>query len=170
MPSPLVQLAEDVVGLREVGSAGAKGAFKFRFADLAVTISVELREQVFQRVRPAGQVEPIDDWPCAASRAPMVAGDICDFPPGQGGGVELPEAGPLPEKSKGFVELCPKPVDCGEDDFDDVSDCSASNADDTAPRASSMANLRQMPHSAALYFPSRSISKRHAMMKKPTKP
>ena len=43
----LVQLAEHVVGLRKVGSAGAKGVFKFRFADLAVAVGVELREQVF---------------------------------------------------------------------------------------------------------------------------
>src|SRR5438067_3200040 len=68
----------------------------------------------------ADVVEPIDDWPCAASSAPIVAGDSCDFPPDQGGG-DLAEAGPFPEKSKGFAELCPKPVDCGDDGFDDVS-------------------------------------------------
>src|SRR5436309_9585766 len=37
-------------------------------------------------------VEPIDDWLCAASSAPIVAGDSCDFPPDQGGG-DLAEAG-----------------------------------------------------------------------------
>ena len=42
----LVELAEDVIGLREVGPTGAKRAFKFRFADLAVAIGIELREQV----------------------------------------------------------------------------------------------------------------------------
>src|SRR5258705_11398117 len=62
----------------------------------------------------ADVIEPIDDWPCAASSAPMVADDICDFPPDPGGGgVELPEAGPFPERSNGFAEPCLKPVDCG---------------------------------------------------------
>jgi hypothetical protein len=100
----------------------------------------------------------------------MVAGDICEPPPDQGGGVALPEAGPFPGKSKGFVAPCPKPVDCGDDGFDDVNDCSTSSAVDTAPRAISMAKPRQMPHGAAFYFPGRSISKRRAMAKKPTKP
>jgi hypothetical protein len=81
----------------------------------------------------------------------MVAGDSCEAAPDQGG-FELPEAGPFPEKSNGFLALCPKPVDCGEDDFDDVSDCSASSAVDTAPRASSMAKPRQTPHGAAFYL------------------
>jgi hypothetical protein len=83
----------------------------------------------------------------------MVAGDIRDFPPDQGGG-ELPVAGPFPGKSRGFLELCPKPVDGGDDGFDDVSDCNTSSADDMAPRASSMAKPRQMPHGAAFHFPS----------------
>src|ERR1700687_2361237 len=64
----------------------------------------------------ADAVEPVDDWLCAASSALMVAGDICE-PPLDQDGVELPEAGPLPEKSKGFVELWLKPVDCGAADF-----------------------------------------------------
>src|SRR5258705_13936950 len=42
----LVQLRQDVVGLREVGAAGAERVSKFRYADLAVIISIELREQV----------------------------------------------------------------------------------------------------------------------------
>ena len=73
-----------------------------------------------------------------------MAGDIFEVPPGQGGGGELAEAGPLAERSKGFVALWLKPVE-GDVDFDEVSDCSASSADDTAPRASSMAKPRQMP-------------------------
>jgi hypothetical protein len=83
----------------------------------------------------------------------MVAGDICEPPPGPDGGFELPEAGPFPVTSKEFLELCPKPVACEEDDFGDVSDCSTSSAVDTAPRASSMAKPRQTPHGAACYFP-----------------
>jgi hypothetical protein len=43
-----IQLIEDVVGLREVGSAGAKGVFEFRFGDLAVAIGIDLREQILQ--------------------------------------------------------------------------------------------------------------------------
>src|SRR5260370_29111920 len=99
--------------------------------------------------------QPAEDWLCAASSALMVAGDICEPPPGHGGGVELPVAGPFPGKSKGFVAPCPKPVDCGDGGFGDVSDCSTSSADDTAPRASSMAELRQMPHGAAFIFPAK---------------
>ena len=49
----LVQLAENVVGLRDIAAAGAKRGFKFRFADLSVAIGVELREQMLQRVRAA---------------------------------------------------------------------------------------------------------------------
>ena len=36
----LVQLAEHGVGLRDIGAAGAKGVFEFRFADLAVVVGV----------------------------------------------------------------------------------------------------------------------------------
>ena len=82
----------------------------------------------------------------------MVAGDICEPPPDHGGGIELPGAGPLAERSKGFVALWLKPVE-GDVDFDKVNDCSTSSADDTAPRASSMAEPRQMPHGAAFYLP-----------------
>ena len=52
--------------------------------------------------------------------------------------------------SKGFVVLVSKPVAGGVDDFGEVNDCRASNADDTAPRASSMAELRQMPRCCGL--------------------
>src|SRR5258705_10719547 len=60
--------------------------------------------------RPIGAVvaEPAEDWLCAASSALMVAGDICEPPPGHGGGGGLPVAGPFPGKSKGFVAPCPK--------------------------------------------------------------
>jgi hypothetical protein len=81
-----------------------------------------------------------------------VAGDSCENPLEPEAGVGLPDAAALPEKSNGFVGVWLKPVDCGEDDFDEVSDWRASNADDTAPRASSMTKLRQMPHGAASYL------------------
>ncbi len=48
-----VELVEDVVGLGEVGAAGAKRVLEFRLADLAVAIGVDLREQILQR---AGRV------------------------------------------------------------------------------------------------------------------
>src|SRR6267142_2393434 len=51
----LVQLAEHVVGLRGVGAAGAEAVFKFRFADLAVAIGIELREQILQGIGLAGR-------------------------------------------------------------------------------------------------------------------
>ena len=43
-----VELAEHIVGLREVGAAGAECVFKFRFGDLAIAIAVDLREQILQ--------------------------------------------------------------------------------------------------------------------------
>jgi hypothetical protein len=43
-----IQLFEDVVGLREVGSTSAKSVFEFRFGDLAVAVGIDLREQILQ--------------------------------------------------------------------------------------------------------------------------
>jgi len=51
----LIQFAEYIVGLRDVGAAGAKRVFKFGFAELTVAIGIDLREQVLQRVRLAGR-------------------------------------------------------------------------------------------------------------------
>jgi hypothetical protein len=71
--------------------------------------------------------------------------------------AELPEAAfpeveAVPDKSNGLVESWVTPVDCEDDDFDEVSDLRASNTDDAAPRASSMTELLQMPHGAAFCF------------------
>jgi len=71
--------------------------------------------------------------------------------------AELPEAAfpeveAVPDKSNGLVESWVTPVDCEDDDFDEVSDFRASSADDAAPRASSMTGLRQTPRSAAFHF------------------
>ena len=46
----LVELAEHIVGLRDVGSAGAERVLEFLLADLAIAVAVDLREQVLQRV------------------------------------------------------------------------------------------------------------------------
>ena len=51
----LVHFAEHVVGLGGVGAAGAEAVFKFRLADLAVAIGIELREQILQGVGLAGR-------------------------------------------------------------------------------------------------------------------
>jgi len=66
----------------------------------------------------------------------MVAGDR----PPPGGDPPAPEAGlaavPVPN---GVVAVWLKPVvACGDEDFFAVSDCSASNADESAPRAGNM--------------------------------
>ena len=50
----LVELAKDIVGLREIGAAGAERALELVLGDLAVAIGIDLREQVFQRIRRAG--------------------------------------------------------------------------------------------------------------------
>ena len=86
---------------------------------------------------------------CAASSALIVSGDICvnPFPPVAGLGFA--EAAELLDTSNGLIEFWLKPVVCGDDDFEEVSDCRASIADDRAPRASNMAELRQMPRRAA---------------------
>jgi hypothetical protein len=108
-------------------------------------------------------------WPCAAISALIVAGEICvnPAPPVTGGG--LPVCAWLLVVSNGVVALWVKPVVCGEVDFDEVSDCSASIADEAAPRASSMTELRQMPRSRGLSFYSIRISKRRAISKNPVK-
>src|SRR6202022_345164 len=45
----LAHLAEHVVGLRDIGAAGAERVLEFGFAELAVAVGIDLREQVFQR-------------------------------------------------------------------------------------------------------------------------
>src|SRR5260370_2822637 len=98
----------------------------------------------------ADAVVAVDDWLCAASRALMVAGDSCENPLEPEAGVELPEGAVLPERSNGLAGAWLKPVDGGDENFDEVSEWRASSADDTAPRASSMTKLRQMPHGGLL--------------------
>ena len=94
-------------------------------------------------------VDPVDDWLCAASSALMVAGDIGENPFDAEAVVGLADGAALPGIVNGFVEACPNPVVCGDDDFEGSSDWRASSADDAAPRANSMAELRRMPHEAA---------------------
>src|SRR5450755_848359 len=99
----------------------------------------------------AGVVVAVGDWLCAASSVLMVAGDIWVKPLPPVVGVEVPEVGVvLPDRSNGLLEFWLKPVAGGDFAFGAVSDCRASSADDTAPRASSMAELRQMPQCCGL--------------------
>jgi hypothetical protein len=78
-----------------------------------------------------------------------VAGEICEGALNPDAWLELAEVGAGLDISNGSVELWPKPVDCDEDDADEVSDLMASTAAEAAPKANSMAELRQMPHGAA---------------------
>ena len=73
----------------------------------------------------------------------MVSGDICEPPPPEPEGEPAPtEADELEDiRSNGL--LASWPVDCADDDFDDVSALRASMADDAAPRAKNMAELQQ---------------------------
>ena len=50
----LVQLAENSIGRREIGSTGAKRVLEFRFADLAIAIGIERRKQILESIGPAG--------------------------------------------------------------------------------------------------------------------
>src|ERR687896_1714128 len=45
----LIEFSEHAIGLPNVGAARAKRLFEFRLADLAVTVAVDLPEQVLQR-------------------------------------------------------------------------------------------------------------------------
>jgi hypothetical protein len=107
------------------------------------------------RLVDAGVVVAVDDWPCAASSVLIVAGESWEKPLLPVAGVELAEVVAVLATSNGFVEAESKPVAGGVDDFDEVSDWSASNAVDAAPRANSMGELQQMPHGAALQIPTK---------------
>jgi ribulose-phosphate 3-epimerase len=87
---------------------------------------------------------PVDDWPCAASSASIVAGEICDAAPNPVVGAVVADAEALLGISNG---LSPKPVAWVELELDEVSDWTASNAVDAAPRANSMTEL--LPQRAA---------------------
>src|SRR5262245_62134152 len=52
-----VELAKDVIGLREIGAAGAERILELALGDLAVAISVDLREQIFQRILATRRLE-----------------------------------------------------------------------------------------------------------------
>jgi hypothetical protein len=80
----------------------------------------------------------------------MVAGDICEPPPlNPVAGAELPEGEVPPARPNGSAELWPKPVDAGEDDFEEVSDLKASIAVYAAPRANNMKRTPPTPHRTA---------------------
>ena len=109
-----VELVEDVVGLREVGAAGAERVFEFRFADLAVAIGVDLREQVLQRAGRAGRRRmwlrrPMTGLapPAARSWWPAISAKTRSA---RKPGPELPAAAAPPERSNGSVAAWLKPV------------------------------------------------------------
>jgi hypothetical protein len=98
----------------------------------------------------------------------MVAGDICENPVDPAAAAGLPEAGAPAERPNRSAEAWLKPVDCVGDEADEVNDWMASSALDAAPRANSMAELQQMPQSAALLW-KQTISKPCAIVKSPIK-
>jgi hypothetical protein len=79
----------------------------------------------------------------------MVAGDIGEKPVVPDGAVELPDAAAPPERPNTSAVAWLKPVDRVDDEVKEVNDWMASSATDAAPRANSMAKLRQTPQSAA---------------------
>jgi hypothetical protein len=81
--------------------------------------------------------DPVDDWLCAASSVFRVAGDICEPAPDPEAAAELVEAEVGLAILNGSTAL--KPLDCGEDAPDEVSELTASSAAVAAPRANSMA-------------------------------
>jgi hypothetical protein len=86
-------------------------------------------------------VDPVDDWLCAASSVFRVAGDICEPAPDPEAGAELVEAEVGLAILNGSTAL--KPLDGGEDapdedPLDEVNALTASSAAVAAPRANSM--------------------------------
>ena len=77
--------------------------------------------------------------------------------------VEAAAVGGSAGKSNGLLDPWPKPVGFADDDFDEVSDKRASMADDIAPIAGNMAELRQRRRARPLAHAS--LSKRHATAK-----
>ena len=97
----------------------------------------------------------------------MVAGDK----PPPGGHPGEPEAGlAAAPVSNGVVAVWLKPVvACGDEDFFAVSDCSASNAVESAPRAGNMTKLHKCRAGAAHNSTRKFVSKHRAMPKNPVK-
>jgi hypothetical protein len=79
----------------------------------------------------------------------MVAGDIGEKPVVPDGAAEFPDAAALPERPNRSAVAWLKPLDWLDDEVEEVNDWIASRAVDAAPRANSMAKLRQTPQSAA---------------------
>src|SRR3984893_19483202 len=46
-----IELVEDVIGLRQVGTAGAERVLEFALAQLSVAIAIDLGEQILQGLR-----------------------------------------------------------------------------------------------------------------------
>jgi ribulose-phosphate 3-epimerase len=89
--------------------------------------------------------DPVNDWLCAASSASMVDGDSCEGALVPEAATELAEAGLLSESANGLLPV--EPFDGAEEDGS--SDWMASIADEAAPRANSMTELRHLPRRAA---------------------
>jgi hypothetical protein len=79
----------------------------------------------------------------------MVDGDIWAPPLNPGTGAELSEAEAPPEGANRSAEAWLKPVDCADDELEEVSEWMASSAADAAPKPISMTELRQAPQRAA---------------------
>jgi hypothetical protein len=111
----------------------------------SLSICEERSCHVWDALVDAEESDPVEAWLCAASSVFRVAGDICEPAPNPETGAELVEAGLA--IWNGSTAL--KPVDCGEDALDEVNELMASSAVAAAPRANSMAKLRQLPLDAA---------------------
>lgn len=79
---------------------------------------------------PADEGDPVDNRPCAASNAFIVAGDICGNPSRKEDEVDFSNIAVPPKISKGSEDSRPKPVELADDDLDEVSEFSNSRTDD----------------------------------------
>jgi hypothetical protein len=100
-------------------------------------------------------VDEADAWLCAANNAFIVSGDICakPLPPVAVFALALVGLEAVLERSNGLLAPWLKPVDCVDDDFDDSRAWRASMADDAAPIAGNIPELRQCRMMRPLFTP-----------------
>ena len=128
-------------------------------------VSADVSEAEF---RPLLLTVDVDNWPCAASIACIVAGDSAPEPEL----LDFFEPGwdePEPDIVNGSVPLPKNPLDCAADDICEPTDLTASHAADAAPKAIIMIKAPNTPPDRGPRFTTDLVSKRRARVKYPAK-
>ena len=111
---------------------------------------------------------PVDDWLCASSSALKVVGDICPPPLNPGTAPVLPGAEAPPERPNRSAEAWLKPLDCADDEVEEVSDLIVSSAADAAPKSKQHGRTPRIAAKRGLSLNAK-ISKPRAIVKNPMK-